>query len=121
MGGYALRNVHVRSYVEANKYLGNLSSKKLANNTNIFRSIDKETITVTLHGSVIVRYHQNGSIDFRNAGHVTRTTSMRIALLLPGDVSIFRKQGTMYANVGRDIAIEVEGWVRYKEGKLTNV
>jgi len=108
---------HVYDYASAEKFLGDRSQRRLANNTVIYgerpdsRALYGEReITVKFHGTAIVVYRPDGSIELNSGGYRTRTTLQRINQLLPPGLSVFQKNYDWY------VLYRGKGTLRFSDG-----
>lgn len=66
----------VKSFEEAEAFLGNLDERKIASNVSIVRR-GRNTIAVRLYQTDIITYHRDGTFEGDNGGWGTPTTSGR--------------------------------------------
>jgi hypothetical protein len=86
----------IRSYEDADRFLGNKDTRQLAANTWVQRSPDEEgkpkLIVVVLHRTSIVSYFSDGRIMLNSGGYETATTKDRINKLLPPGYSLYQEK-----------------------------
>lgn len=90
---------HVYDYRSAARFLERHPKGSLAHNTRIFFEQNSgyyggagaATIAVKLHGTVIVRYREDGMVELNSGGYRTVTTKQRINQLLPPGFSVEQK------------------------------
>lgn len=85
-------NMHgVDSFATADAFLGTKSSAPLCYATTLFRS--GGWIIVTHHHTEIVRYRGDGTIEIRNGGFMSRTTTHRLHGMTPASVRVSGAKG----------------------------
>ena len=93
---------HVNDYPSAAKFLGDKGSRKLANNTKVYRVMLggyyglQDEIHVRLHNTDIVSYRADGVITLNSGGYRTVTTKQRINQLLPPGWDVYQKKHKWY-------------------------
>lgn len=75
------------SYEGAIRLLGNKTTRKIANNTQLEKYSDREYAAVRLHSTEVVRYYPNGDIQLNSGGYRTSTTKERLNTFSPVNVS----------------------------------
>lgn len=93
---------HVYDYPTAAKFLGDKGSRKLANNTKVYRVMLRgyyglvDEIHVRLHNTDIVSYREDGIITLNSGGYQTTTTKQRMNQLLPPGYGISQTKFKWY-------------------------
>ena len=108
-----LRLATMRSWHEANTFLGKRDSKKVGHNTyarRIARLTEEDEgveydIAIRYHSTDIVTYHPDGSITLNTGGWDTTTTTNRMQMLTPAHVWVDRQGGTV--NVTDRLSVKV--------------
>lgn len=88
----------IRSYADAKNFMRGAERVRIAHNTflavNIFeRPEERDTISVILHNTAIVRFHSDGRITLNSGGYQTATTKDRINKFLPPGYSLYQQHG----------------------------
>lgn len=87
-----------RSYDEAAEVLASgrdKDSRKIANNTWLERR-GENAIAVRLHGTDVVTFHDDGSVQFSTGGWNTSTTRARLNAYAPAGVRLYTRRGVLY-------------------------
>lgn len=71
-----------KSYADADEFLGDEDSRKIAHNTYLVRNGNNSRIVVQYHGNNIVMFYPDGDIWASLAGWNTVTTMNRLTILL---------------------------------------
>lgn len=114
---------NITSYADADRFLGNRDSRKLAHNTVVYRSSAGANIRVKYHDTDIVTYTANEKqIEIQNGGWHTITTAKRLNHLLPAGWRVNIKDRSMKLNgVGLNRSITIDGDVAYGSDGFRNV
>jgi len=105
----------MRSYIEAEKTLGNRPSRKLENNTYLQRR-DPSTIAVKLHDTDVVVYHVDGSVSLYSGGYRTVTTKDRINSYSPQWIT--QQRGVWYIGKEDSLRIFEDGITVMEDGSI---
>lgn len=124
-------NFHGVSFSEADKFLGNRDSVKIANNTWLERDrvssihTGERSISVRLHSTYVVTYWVDGSVTVNTGGYNTPTTARRISQFSPLSVSLKPVNGNHIHRLGSyrfDNPIEFGNRIQMKaNGELTTI
>lgn len=83
MAGFSKRQAPaIRTYADAERFLGGRGERAILNNTWIVRT-GPDTIGVKLHGTVILTYCASGTVQVNSGGYQTGTTKDRLNRFLP--------------------------------------
>lgn len=88
-------NASIHSFQEAAAALGKKEARTIGNNTTLSRLSDSE-IALELHGSAIVRFHDNGTVGLSSCGWPTVTTKDRISQCLPVGWQLMQEHKAWY-------------------------
>jgi len=86
---------NIRSYTDADEYLGGKKSRPIGNNTTLNR-LDDNHIAVRHFNTNIVIFDSSEILTINTDGYHTNTTFARINALLPPNTSIGRRKGITY-------------------------
>ena len=85
----------IKSYQDADNFLGGYDARGLAPNTQVQR--EEENIIIILYNTIILRYIPNGCIDYYNGKqHSTKLTLQRMNQFSPDDMLFYRTYNNIY-------------------------
>jgi hypothetical protein len=100
------RNLPIKSYSDADAYLGSKAYRKLCGNTYVER-INSLTIGVRYQATIVVYYHSDGSITLDSGCWRTVTTKSRMNNLLPDGYRVSQKNFDWFVRTPKgDLAFE---------------
>lgn len=83
----------ITSYSVGIGVLGNRISRKIANNT--YLELDRHSVGVRLHRTIVVCHHQDGQITINTGGWDTVTTRQRINAHLPPPYRVYHDRNRL--------------------------
>lgn len=91
----------IKSYEDAERFLGDRVMRKLAHNTYVHR--EGQEIFVRYHNTNIVTYWPSGSIILNTGGWDTITTTQRMHALTPSNIFVNLSKGQTLVTVDENV------------------
>lgn len=86
-----------QDFEDGNATLGTREQRRIGKTAILFRNLDSSGlhIALSLHGTVIARWYQNGDMVIKHGGFVTVTTASWLNRALPPGFRVNRHRGDM--------------------------